>query len=156
MAIAHAAGVPVLLNPAPAQQLPAALLSQIDILIPNESEAAAIASLVLEDLEQAAAAAESLRHATGGTVLITLGGRGVMQADKRGCRHFPAPRVEAVDTTGAGDTFIGGFAAALVDGCPIDSAIEWGQRAAAISVQRHGAQAAMPTVAEMNTKEGPK
>lgn len=149
VAIAYAAGVPVLLNPAPAQHLPDSLLRMVDYLVPNESEAAAITATEIDDLEHAVAVAVSLSRESGGTVLVTLGKRGVMSANAQGCRHFPAPMVNAVDTTGAGDTFIGGLVAALVNGSQIDDAIAWGQRAAAISVQRHGAQAAMPSVLEM-------
>jgi ribokinase len=145
--IAHAAGVPVLLNPAPALALPAALLRQVDVLVPNEGEAALLTGLPMQGRAGAAEAAAQLRQAGCATVLITLGADGVLVADAQGSRHHPAPQVTVRDTTGAGDTFIGAYAAARVAGEGLDAAIAFAQRAAAFSVQRLGAQAAMPTQA---------
>ena len=111
---ARAAGVPVLLNPAPAQALPAALLADVDVLVPNETEAAL---LVGSDLDPTAAATR-LRALGPATVLLTLGADG-LQVDTDGlAQRVPAPATgPVVDTTGAGDTFIGAFAAARVEGC---------------------------------------
>lgn len=150
--IAHAAGVPVWLNPAPAQPLPAALLRQIDLLIPNEGEAAQLAGLPVTGRAGAAQAAAQLRAAGCGTVLVTLGDDGVVLADAQGTTHHPAHAVAAVDSTGAGDTFIGALAAATAEGQPFDAAITFAQRAAAFSVQRRGAQAAMPTRSDLNPR----
>jgi ribokinase len=138
--LAHAAGVPVLLNPAPAQRLPAALLAQVDVLVPNESEAA----LLLGEAVPPAQAAERLRALGPRTVLVTLGADGVQCADGRDNHHLPAQKVKAVDTTGAGDTFIGAFAAARCAGVALHAAIAHAQRAAAFSVARHGTLDAMP------------
>ena len=149
IAIAHAAGVPVLLNPAPARALPASLLRQVDVLVPNEGEAALLTGLPVQARAGADDAALKLRHEGCATVLITLGADGVLVADAQGCRHHPAPQVTARDTTGAGDTFIGAYAAARVAGEALDAAIAFAQRAAAFSVQRLGAQAAMPTQADL-------
>ena len=141
--IARRHGVPVLLNPAPAQTLPAGLLADVDIVVPNESEAASLVGARIP--EQAAAA---LRAQGPGIVIVTLGGDGVCIADDRGTRRRTAPAVQAVDTTGAGDTFIGAFAVALQEGLGTDDAVAFAQRAAAISVTRAGAMASMPTRAE--------
>ena len=149
IAIAHAAKVPVWLNPAPAQPLPEALLRQIDLLIPNEGEAALLSGLPVSGRTGAAQAAAQLRVAGCGTVLVTLGGDGVLRVDAHGTQHHPAHAVAAVDTTGAGDTFIGALAAATAEGQPFDAAIAFAQRAAAFSVQRRGAQAAMPRRADL-------
>ncbi|HEY9064240.1 MAG TPA: ribokinase [Burkholderiaceae bacterium] len=152
-AVRHAIGiarrhrVPVLLNPAPARPLPLALLAEIDILVPNESEAA-----LLGDAGPGgdAAAMASALHARGpATVIVTLGGDGICIADARGTRVRSAPAVRAVDTTGAGDTFIGAFAVALQEGLDTDAAAAFAQRAAAISVTRAGAMAAMPSRSEV-------
>jgi ribokinase len=144
--IARRHGVPVLLNPAPAQPLASALLAGVDILVPNESEAAGLAPQGTgTDPAPAAAALHRLGPAT---VIVTLGGDGICIADRHGTRRQAAPSVQAVDTTGAGDTFIGAFAVALQEGRGTDEAAAFAQRAAAISVTRAGAMASMPTRAE--------
>jgi ribokinase len=145
IAIARGHGVPVLLNPAPAQPLPAELLAQVDVLVPNEGEAAQLLGLAPGAAFDAAEAAQALRALGPRTVIVTLGGDGVCVADARGTHRWPAPRVQPRDTTGAGDTFIGAYAAALWEGRPGDEAIAFAQRAAAISVTREGAMPAMPT-----------
>lgn len=151
--IARRHGVPVLLNPAPAQTLPAGLLAEVDILVPNESEAA---SLVGADTAPDPVQAAAALHAQGpATVIVTLGGDGLCIADERGTRRRFAPAVQAVDTTGAGDTFIGAFAVALQEGLGTDDAVAFAQRAAAISVTRAGAMASMPTRAECDREAAP-
>lgn len=144
MALARAAGVPVLLNPAPMQALPPGLLAQVDVLVPNETEAAALLGLPADAPFDAAAVAAQLRAAGPGTVIVTLGAEGVQVAAAGINRHLMAPKVQAVDTTGAGDTFIGAYAAAWCSGASLADAIDFAQRAAAISVTRQGALAAMP------------
>jgi len=84
-----------------------------------------------------------------GTVLITVGGPGSLFDDGNSFKHFPAPTVKAVDTTAAGDTFVGGFAAALAAGKSEADAIRFGQVAAALSVTRAGAQPSIPTLSEV-------
>lgn len=145
--IARRHGVPVLLNPAPAQPLAQALLAEVDILVPNESEAAEL--LAGEGSLDPAATAAALQTQGPGTVIVTLGGDGICIADLRGTRRRPAPAVQALDTTGAGDTFIGAFAVALQEGLDTDGAAAFAQRAAALSVTRAGAMASMPTRAEL-------
>ncbi|MCY1456554.1 Ribokinase [compost metagenome] len=89
-----------------------------------------------------------LRELGATKVILTLGEQGVLFADARGCEHFPAAQVQAVDTTAAGDTFVGGFAAALVQGKSERQAIAFGQAAAALSVTRAGAQPSIPYLEE--------
>jgi len=149
IALARAAGVPVLLNPAPMQELPAGLLAQVDILVPNETEAAALLDLPPGAGFDAAAAATQLRALGPRTVIVTLGASGVQIASDEIELHLQAPKVRAVDTTGAGDTFIGAYAAARCEGAGEIAAIELAQRAAAISVTRAGAIAAMPRRSEL-------
>ena len=149
--LAHAAGRPVLLNPAPAPSapLPEALYARIDYLIPNESEAASLTGIDVRDVASAQQAAQILRGRGVRHVLITLGAQGVLIADETGMRHLPALVVQAVDTTAAGDTFIGGFSAGLLEGMSLDAAAALGQRAAALCVSRPGAQSSIPTRAEL-------
>ncbi len=140
----------VILNPAPAsRRLPADWYACIDYLIPNESEAAVLSELAVDSLETAESAAAHLIAAGAGKVIVTLGAQGLMFANGASFEHFPAPRVKAVDTTAAGDTFVGGFAAALASGKSEVDAIRFGQAAAALSVTRAGAQPSIPTLLEV-------
>ncbi|MEE3506581.1 ribokinase [Pseudomonas sp. 10C3] len=137
----------VILNPAPASApLPADWYSLIDYLIPNESEAAALSGLPVDSLASAETAATRLLAAGATKVIITLGAQGSLFADGQHVEHFPAPRVQAADTTAAGDTFVGGFAAALAQGKSEVEAIRFGQIAGALSVTRAGAQPSIPTL----------
>ncbi len=150
--LAHALGKTVVLNPAPAQALPAELLGQIDYLVPNEIEAAMLAGMPasgIDNDEQIAAVIGKLRAAGSTNVLVTLGDKGVYAALESGSEHVDAQAVKAVDTTAAGDTFIGGFVAALAEGRSEAEAIALGQRAAAISVARVGAQTSIPSRREV-------
>jgi len=149
IALAHAANVPVLLNPAPMHALPPELLAQVDVLVPNETEAAALLGLAPGAHFDAAVAAKRLRGSGPRTVIVTLGARGVQLASDGIDRHLAAPVVRAIDTTGAGDTFIGAYAAAWCEGATVTEAIDVAQRAAAISVTKAGAIAAMPRRSEL-------
>jgi len=145
--LAHALGKTVVLNPAPAQALSADLLAQVEYLIPNEIEAAMLAGLNAASLDNDAAieaAVAKLRADGSSNVLVTLGEKGVYAALSSGSVHFAAQLTKAVDTTAAGDTFIGGFVAALAEGRSEADAIAFGQRAAALSVARVGAQTSIP------------
>ena len=147
---ARALGKTVILNPAPASRpLPADWFVAIDYLIPNESEAAALSGLPVDSLQSAESAASQLIAMGAGKVIITLGAQGSLFANGKGFEHFPAPKVQAVDTTAAGDTFVGGFAAALASGKSEAEAIRYGQVAAALSVTRAGAQPSIPTMSDV-------
>jgi ribokinase len=152
LAAARRLGKTVILNPAPATgPLPADWLPLIDYLIPNELEAAALTGLPVDSPGDAAKAAAVLRAAGARNVLVTLGARGVLAAlDGAPATLYDAPQVEAVDTTAAGDTFIGGLAAQLAQRASVDAAIRFAQRAAALSVTRAGAQPSIPTGAEVD------
>lgn len=144
--LARAAGVTVILNPAPARPLPVELLALVDILIPNESETAALTGLPVGSEAELAAAAAHLRAQGVGTVMLTLGGRGALLAVEQETRHFPAfPVAQVVDTTAAGDAFVGGLATAVASSFPIETAIAWGNAAGALAVTRAGAQPSLPT-----------
>ena len=142
IALARRSGVPVLLNPAPAQALPADLAPQVDWLVPNQPEAALLAGLA--DSDDAAEAARRLAAAGYRTVIVTVGEQGVSGIDAGRPFAFRAPRVRPVDTTGAGDTFVGALAVAIGEGLALADAVAFAQRAAAISVTREGAMASMP------------
>ncbi|WP_285349947.1 ribokinase [Pseudomonas sp. ME-P-057] len=146
----HELGKTVILNPAPASgPLPAQWFAWIDYLIPNESEATALTGLPVDSTASADAAATALLDAGVSKVIVTLGEQGALYASKSRSEHFPAPKVQPIDTTAAGDTFVGGFAAALADGKSESDAIRFGQVAAALSVTRSGAQPSIPTFAEV-------
>ncbi|RQZ69788.1 ribokinase [Burkholderia glumae] len=142
----------VVLNPAPAlAPLPDGWLPLVDWLIPNEIEAAALTGVAIATPADAELAARQLAQAGARNVIVTLGGQGVVARQADGStRHYPAPKVEAVDTTAAGDTFIGGFAARLAAGETPDEAIRFALRAAALSVTRAGAQPSIPTLQELS------
>lgn len=142
--VAREEGARVLLNPAPAQALPDALLALVDDLIPNETEASILTGIDVRDRESATAAAGVLTSRGVGKVLVTLGAQGVLIADGGETRLLPARRVAAIDTTAAGDTFIGAYATALAEGADVVAAAELGRRAAALCVTREGAQPSIP------------
>ena len=144
VARAHRAGVTVLMNAAPAMALSASLWPQIDLLVVNESEAAALSDAAVVDPASAARAGATLRERGPDRVLVTLGAQGVVVVDAGGASHAPACPVQAVDTTAAGDTFIGALAAALCEGRTLDEAVALGQAASALCVTRRGAQASIP------------
>jgi len=149
-------GKTVILNPAPVSRpLPSDWYASIDYLIPNEGEASALSGLAVDSLEAAQAAATRLIALGAGKVIITLGAQGSLYADGQRFEHFPAPAVKAVDTTAAGDTFVGGFAAALAAGSDEAQAIRFGQVAAALSVTRAGAQPSIPFLSEVQAFKAP-
>ncbi|WP_312798807.1 ribokinase [Pseudomonas sp.] len=144
-------GKTVILNPAPAVgPLPAHWYGHVDYLIPNESEAGLLTGIEVNSLETAAQAAQQLLDAGAKRILLTMGSQGVLYKDTERQQHFPAQVVQAVDTTAAGDTFVGGFAAALGEGLPLEEAVRLGQQAAALSVTRAGAQPSIPYRRELN------
>ncbi|MCP1446742.1 ribokinase [Pseudomonas sp. GGS8] len=149
-------GKTVILNPAPASRpLPADWYAAIDYLIPNESEASALSGLPVDSLSTAEAAANRLIAMGAGKMIITLGAQGSLFANGITFEHFTAPKVKAVDTTAAGDTFVGGFAAALAAGKSEAEAIRFGQVAAALSVTRAGAQPSIPTLSDVQAFKAP-
>lgn len=144
-------GVTVVLNPAPAPSspLPDELLRNIDIIIPNKTEAEIITGVTLDAPGSELLALKSLESKGIGTVIFTLGSRGAVLCHQGECEEVPAVKVKAVDTTAAGDTFCGAFCVALTEGKTIREAIAFGNRAAAISVTRPGAQQSTPLRSEL-------
>ena len=139
---AHAKGVPVILNPAPARELPAELYAQLDWITPNETEAEILTGVKVTDAASAAKAVAALKRRGVGHVVVTMGARGAYCGDCQ--RLYPCRKVKAVDCVAAGDTFNGAFVAALCEGRAVDDALAFASKAAAISVTRPGAQSSVP------------
>jgi len=149
---ARAAEATTLLNPAPAQKFGRELLELVDILVLNETELGFLAGTELSDSDEAVRiidVARQLQAHADQTICVTLGKRGVLAL--AGQEEFPVPGrvVKAVDTTGAGDCFVGALAAQLADEVPLRTALAFANAAASISVQRMGAGPSMPTAAEV-------
>jgi ribokinase len=144
-------GMTVILDPAPARPLPDGLLRNVDCLTPNETEALLLLGRSGGDvpLGEAAEVARALRSRGARSVILKLGDEGAFLDDGTTARHFPAHQVEAIDTTAAGDTFNGALAVALSEGREFPAAIAFANAAAAISVTRLGAQASIPTRADV-------
>lgn len=149
--LAKGSGARTLLNPAPAADLPEALLALTDMLIPNELEAAALTGRAITSPEDALDAAVQLLSRGPEVVIITLGGRGAVLAQKGKAVHIASEAVKAVDTTGAGDAFVGSVAyfAACVPELPLADVVERACRVASLSVQREGTQTSYPYRAEL-------
>jgi len=152
--LARAGAVPTILNPAPAptEPLPEALIALSDYIVPNETEAAILTGLPVEDITQAKAAAKKLQAMGARNVILTLGSKGALVVTEDGTEtivsSFNAGPV--VETTGAGDAFCGGFAAALAEGKPLLEAVRFGCATAGISVTRAGTAPSMPKRAEID------
>ena len=147
---AHARGLTVILDPAPAQRLPAELYHLVDVLTPNESEAGQLVGFPLRDKERVEQAARMFLDRGVPQVVIKLGSNGVYWLNRDSNRFLPSFSVKAVDTVAAGDAFNGGLAAALSENQALEPAIRWGMATAAISVTRSGAQPSMPNRSEVN------
>jgi len=150
VAVAKAYGVPVLLNPAPARRIGDEMLEGVRFLVPNRQELAGLTGLPTDIVADVEVAAKTLLLRGAQNVIVTLGREGALRATIDRARMFPAPIVEAVDTTGAGDTFVGGFAAEWCRTSDIDAAVIFAQRAAAYSVIGRGAQASMPWLSNLD------
>jgi ribokinase len=149
-AIARQAGVMTVFNPAPAQpELPGELLASTDLFCPNESETELLTGMPVTTLEQVEAAARSLLARGVQRVVCTLGERGSLLVGADEVVHVPTDRVAAVDTTGAGDAYVGSLAYFLGRGLALPDAMARAGRIAAISVQKPGTQTSFPTAAEL-------
>jgi ribokinase len=142
--LAAAAGVHVILNPAPAQSLPDRLLKQVYLLTPNETEVELLSGVKVTNEASAARAAGILLRRGVQNVIITMGARGAFLAEPNANHFLPGYKVKAVDSTGAGDVFNGALAAALAQHRPLLEAARFASAAAAISVTRPGAQNSAP------------
>ncbi len=144
MRAGRARGALTILNPAPARELDPALLAEVDLLVPNEHEAALLSGMPTASADQARAAAASLRALGPATVLITRGDQGVAWCDATGTSSADAFAVTAVDTVAAGDAFCGCLAAALAQGHDLPTAIRLGSAAGALAASASGAVPSLP------------
>lgn len=138
------AGAATLLDPAPAQPLPDELYPYISIIKPNEYEASVLSGIEVTDVESAGRAGKWFNQKGVRTAVITLGGKGAVLSEQQEVRFFPAPKVETVDTTGAGDCFSGALMAALAEGWDMEKALHFAHTAAAISTTKLGVIEALP------------
>jgi ribokinase len=150
-AIARSAGVPVILDPAPAPEggLPAAVLRDVTCLTPNESEAERLTGIHVGDRSSAERAARALQELGPRIVIVTRGRHGAVIVEGAVVRHVPAYPVTAVDTTAAGDAFTGALATAMAAGLSITDAARRAAAAGALAAMRFGAQPSLPTLAEL-------
>ncbi|EKO3721592.1 ribokinase [Vibrio metschnikovii] len=148
--VAKQAKTKVVLNPAPARELSSSLLSCVDVITPNETEAQVLTGITVTDDASAQQAATVLHQQGIEIVIITLGAKGVWLSEHGRGQLIPGFRVSATDTTAAGDTFNGAFVTGLLENMPLESAIKFAHAAAAISVTRFGAQTSIPTRQEVD------
>ncbi|MCK6264527.1 ribokinase [Vibrio sp. ZSDE26] len=153
--VAKENGTSVILNPAPARELPESLLACVDVITPNETEAEVLTGVTVTDNESAQEASNVLHNKGIEIVMITLGAKGVWLS--RSCEQgsgrgvlVPGFKVDVTDTTAAGDTFNGALVTGLLEDMPLESAIKFAHAAAAISVTRFGAQTSIPTREEVD------
>ncbi len=149
--VAAESGTRALLNLAPPFEVPRELLERLDPLVVNEHEAAFLLGEKVEGAEGALAAAPRLLDLGPKSAVITVGAAGAVFSDGATTAHVPAPEAEVVDTTGAGDAFVGALAARLAREAPLEDAVAYAARAGAAAVTREGAQGALPTRGTLET-----
>jgi ribokinase len=149
--LAAECGVPVILNSAPGRPLPTELLRAVAVITPNESEAELLTGVRPKDARARREVAELLHREGVGTVVITLGAEGAFVSEGSEAYLVPGFPVKAADTTAAGDAFNGAFAVAFVRGLQLRQAVRYANAAAALAVQKLGAQPSLPTVAEVDS-----
>ena len=149
-AVGRGLGARVLLNPAPARPLPDELIAQTDFLIPNETELSLLTDQPVTDIASTESAAQTLLAKGVQTVIVTLGANGALVVTPEKTTHVPPFHVDVVDTTAAGDAFIGGFSAALLRGLALEEAVRHGNACGALAATQFGAQPSLPTAEEVN------
>jgi ribokinase len=138
-------GTRALVNLAPTFEVPRELLEKLDPLVVNEHEAAFLLGREVEGVKGALSAAPELLSAGPRSAVITIGENGAVLADGESVEHLPAPEVDVVDTTGAGDAFVGALATQIARGASLQEAVAYAVRAGAAAVTKEGAQGALPT-----------
>lgn len=142
-------GVRVLLNPAPAQTLTESLLSQVDLITPNEKEIAMLVGRELQSEDDFAAAARELLRSGPAAVIVTLGDKGALLVESNQLLSVPAWPVETIDTTAAGDAFTGALAVAVAERQPLEAALPFANAVGALAVRKKGAQPSLPARREV-------
>lgn len=137
-------GLFTILNPAPADNFDLKILNYVDLLVPNQHEAAQLTKLKVENADQAIMASEKLIAQGAGAVLTTLGEAGAIYLANGSNKKFPSYKVKSVDSTSAGDAFCGALAGQIADGAPIDSAIKFASAAGALATTKAGAVPSLP------------
>jgi len=137
--------VRVILNPAPAKNIPDELISLADFIIPNETELSLLTDQTVTDTSSAEKAAKLLLERGPQTVIVTLGSNGALIVTKELTQHIPSFKVDVVDTTAAGDAFIGGFASIFDVASSLEEAVQYGCACGALATTRFGAQPSLPT-----------
>lgn len=148
---AKANGARVILNPAPAQTLPDDLICLADFIIPNETELSLLTGLEVKDIASAEAAAKALLKRGADNVIVTLGSKGALLVSSTQVIHVDTYKIDVVDTTAAGDAFIGGFAASLLRGLELKDAVRHANACGALAATKFGAQPSLPTKDEVET-----
>ncbi len=148
---AKRSNVPFILDPAPARELPAALLELVDVLKPNETEARILTGIEVTDEDSACAAAMNLLERGVKAVIVSLASKGFLLADNNQTTHVPAHKVQAIDSTAAGDAFTGSLAVGIAQGKSLLDAASFANYVAALAVTKMGAQSSMPTLQEVQS-----
>ncbi|HJR80998.1 MAG TPA: ribokinase [Anaerolineales bacterium] len=146
---AKESGLRVLLNPAPAHPVPDELITLPDFLVPNETELSLLTNQTVNDISSAENAAKALLARGAQTIIVTLGANGALIVTKEDTKHIPPFKVNVVDTTAAGDAFIGGFASALLQDKALEEAVRYGCACGALATTKLGAQPSLPTKEEV-------
>ena len=140
----------LILNPAPYRPIAPEFLAMVDFFVPNETEAEKFSGVHVADMDSAQQACRVLLDMGIQNVIMTLGAKGALLANPHGIQHIPGVKVNPVDTTAAGDTFIGAFAAAMVRKFSLKDAVRYANCAGAIAVTRFGAQTSIPAAEEVD------
>ncbi|WP_072314832.1 ribokinase [Agrococcus sp. Marseille-P2731] len=147
---AHAAGITVILDPAPARELPDEIWPLVDIIKPNETEAALLTGIAVDSAESAARAGRWFLERGARAAIVTMAGAGSVLVTAEGASEHPPLRVDAVDTTAAGDAYAGHLAASIAAGLSLVAAVQRATAAGAVTVTRRGASASIASAAEVD------
>lgn len=142
-------GMTVILNPAPARELPDELIANLDYIIPNETELTLLTKVPIQNISTAEEAARALLARGAKNVIVTLGAKGALLISNHQVTQVDAYKVNVVDTTAAGDAFIGGFASALLRGVETEEAVKYANACGALATTKFGAQPSLPTKKEV-------